>query len=46
MADYKQYTEEEALATAKVGKLSDEFRYDPRQNNILQNNILENYKIS
>ena len=46
MADYKQYTEEEVLATAKVGKLSDEFRYDPRQNNILQNNILEKYMIS
>ena len=46
MADYKQHTEEEVLATAKVRKLSDEFRYDPRQNNILQNNILENYKIS
>ena len=43
--DYKQYTEE-ALATAKVGKLSDEFHYDPRQNNVLPNNILENYKIS
>ena len=46
MTDYKQHTEEEVLATAKVGKLSDEFHYDPRQNNILQNNILENYKIS
>ena len=46
MTDYKQHTEEEALATAKVGKLSDEFHYDPRQNNILPNNILENYKIS
>ena len=46
MADYKQYTEEEALATAKVGKLSDEFHYGPRQNNVLPNNILENYKIS
>ena len=45
MTDYKQYTEEEALATAKVGKLSDEFHYDPRQNNVLPNNILENYKI-
>ena len=46
MADYKQYTEEEALAAAKVGKLSDDFHYDPRQNNVLPNNILENYKIS
>ena len=43
--DYKQYTEE-ALVTAKIWKLSDKFHYDPRQNNILQNNILENYKIS
>ena len=46
MADYKQHTEEEVLATAKVGKISDEFHYDPRQNNVLPNNILENYKIS
>ena len=46
MADYKQHTEEEVLATAKVGKVSDEFHYDPRQNNVLPNNILENYKIS
>ena len=45
MADYKQYTEEEALATAKVGKLSDEFHYDPRQNNILPNDILEKHKL-
>lgn len=43
--DYEQYTEEEALAIAKVGKLSDKFYYDPRQNNILQNNILEKYKL-
>ena len=46
MTDYKQHTEEEALATDKVGKLSDKFYYDPRQNNVLPNNILENYKIS
>ena len=45
MADYKQHTEEEVLATAKVRKLSDEFRYDPRQNNILPNDILEKYKL-
>ena len=45
MADEKQYTEEEALATAKVGKLSDKFYYDPRQNNILPNDILEKYKL-
>ena len=45
MTDYKQHTEEEALATAKVGKLSDEFHYDPRQNNILPNDILEKYKL-
>ena len=45
MADYNQYTEEEALATAKVGKLSDKFYYDPRQNNILPNDILEKYKL-
>ena len=45
MADYKQHTEEEVLATAKVGKLSDEFHYDPRQNNILPNDILEKYKL-
>ena len=45
MADYKQHTEEEALATAKVGKLSDKFYYDPRQNNVLPNNILEKYII-
>lgn len=46
MTDYKQYTEEEVLATAKVGKLSDKFYYDPRQNNILPNDILEKYKLS
>lgn len=46
MADYKQHIEEETLATAKTWKLSDEFHYDPRQNNILQNNILEKYKLS
>ena len=45
MINNKQYTEEEALATAKVGKLSDEFHYDPRQNNILPNDILEKYKL-
>lgn len=45
MTDYKQHTEEEALATAKVGKLSDKFYYDPRQNSILPNNILEKYII-
>ena len=43
--DYKQYTEE-ALVTAKTWKLSNKFYYDPRQNNILQNNILEKYIIS
>lgn len=42
MADYKQHIEEEVLATAKVGKLSDEFHYDPCQNNILPNDVLEN----
>ena len=36
--DYKQYTEE-------VGKLSDKFYYDPCQNNILPNDILEKYKL-
>ena len=46
MADEKQYTEEEVLATAKVGKLSDEFHYDPHQNNILPNDILKKYKLS
>ena len=46
MADYKQHIEEEVLVTANVGKLSDEFHYDPRQNNILQNNILKKYMIS
>lgn len=46
MTDYKQYTEEEVLATAEVGKLSDEFHYDPHQNNILPNDILEKYKLS
>lgn len=46
MADEKQHTEEEVLATAKVGKLSDEFHYDPRQNSILPNDILEKYKLS
>ena len=45
MADYKQHIEEEALATAKVGKLSDEFHYDPYQNNILPNDVLEKYKL-
>ena len=45
MADYKQYTEEEVLATAKVGKLSDKFHYDPCQNNILPNDVLEKYKL-
>ena len=43
--DYKQYTEEEALATAKTWKLSDKFYYDPCQNNILPNDILEKYKL-
>ena len=46
MTDYKQHIGEEVLTTAKVGKLSDEFHYDPYQNNILQNNILEKYIIS
>ena len=46
MADYKQHIEEEVLVTANVGKLSDEFHYDPRQNNILPNDILEKYKLS
>ena len=45
MADEKQYTEEEVLATAKVGKLSDEFHYDRRQNNILPNDVLEKHKL-
>ena len=45
MTDYKQHTEEEVLATAKVGNLSDEFHYDSRQNNILPNDILEKYKL-
>ena len=45
MTDYKQHREEEALTTAKVGKLSDEFHYDPRQNNILPNDILEKHKL-
>ena len=45
MTGYKQHTEEEVLATAKVGKLSDKFYYDPRQNNILPNDILEKYKL-
>lgn len=43
--DYEQYTEE-ALVTSKIWKLSDKFYYDPRQNSILQNNILEKYIIS
>lgn len=43
--EYKQYTEEEVLATAKIWKLSDKFYYDPRQNNILPNDILEKYKL-
>ena len=42
--DYKQYTEE-ALVTAKTWKLSDKFYYDPCQNNILPNDILEKYKL-
>ena len=45
MADYKQHTEEEALVTAKIWKLSDKFHYDPCQNNILPNDILEKYKL-
>ena len=45
MTDYKQYTEEEALAIAKTWKLSDKFYYDIYQNNVLPNNILEKYKI-
>ena len=45
MTDYKQHIEEEALATAKTWKLSDEFHYDPCQNSILPNNILEKYTI-
>lgn len=44
--DYEQYTEEEALAIAKIWKLSDKFYYSPRQNNILPNDILEKYKLS
>lgn len=43
--DYKQHIEEEALATAKTRELSDKFYYDPRQNNILPNDILEKYKL-
>ena len=43
--DYKQYTEE-ALVTFKIWKLFDKFYYDPCQNNILQNSILEKYIIS
>ena len=43
--DYEQHIEEEALATAKTWKLSDKFYYDPRQNNILPNDILEKYKL-
>ena len=43
--EYKQYTEKEALATAKIWKLSDKLYYDPRQNNILPNDILEKYII-
>ena len=45
MTDYKQHTEEEVLTTAKVGKLSDEYHYDPYQNNVLPNDILEKYII-
>ena len=43
--DYKQYTEEEVFEITKTWGLYNEFRYDPCQNNILQNNILEKYKI-
>lgn len=43
--EYKQYTEEEVLATDKIWKLSDKFHYDPCQNNILPNDILEKYII-
>lgn len=46
MADEKQYTEEEVLAIIKVWKSSDKFYYDPCQNNILPNDILEKYKLS
>ena len=42
---YKPYTEE-ALVTSKIWKLFDKFYYDPCQNNILQNSILEKYIIS
>ena len=44
--DYKQYTEEDMLAITKTWGLYNEYHYDPRQNNILQNNILEKYIIS
>ena len=43
--DYKQHIEEEALATAKTRELYNEFHYDPRQNSILPNDILEKYKL-
>ena len=45
MTDYKQYTEEDMLAITKTWGLYIEYRYDPYQNNVLPNNILENYKI-
>lgn len=44
--DYKQYIEEEALAITETWELYNKFHYDPHQNNILQNNILEKYIIS
>ena len=45
MTDYKQHTEEEVLTAAKTWKLSDEFHYDPHQNNILPNDMLEKHKL-
>ena len=45
MADYKQHIEEETLATAKTWGLYNEYHYDPCQNNILPNDILEKYKL-